>query len=242
VAAPARRRITFPTGGTAWAVDWPADGDGEGDALVTALGLAPPRPTVVLNGTTATLDDGVADLLGADGLAGVAAEDGLALVTGGTDAGVFALLGRALASPKIPLVGVAPAGLVTWPGRAPGRGQPADEDGAVPLEPHHTHFVLVDGRAWGDETPVLLAVAAALSRGSSSVAVVCGGGPVTRQEILGHARADRPIVVVAGSGRVADQLVAGEILPAPPARVTVSPLAAGPAGLAEAVRAALRSG
>lgn len=230
---PARRRITFPTGGRAWAVEWPPDGNG--DALVAALGLGPPRPTVVLNGTTATLDEGVAALLGPAGLAGLAAEDGLAVVTGGTDAGVFSLLGRAVADPAVPLVGVAPAGRVTWPGRAT-----APPDGAVPLEPHHTHFALVDGDAWGDETPVLLALAATLSRGAGSVAVVCGGGPITRQEALGHARAGRPIVVVAGSGRVADELAAGQLLLAERgARLIVCPLSAGPAALVEAVRAAL---
>jgi hypothetical protein len=39
------------------------------------------------------------------------------------------------------------------------------------------------------------------------VAVICGGGAVTRAEVAGHQRAGRPIVAVAGSGGVADELV-----------------------------------
>jgi hypothetical protein len=93
----------------------------------------------------------------------------------------------------------------------------------VPLEPHHTHFVLVDGDAWGDETPALLALAGALARLAPSVAVICGGGAVTRTEVAGHQRAGRPIVAVAGSGRVADELPASGVAPG---RVVAAVLAA----------------
>ncbi len=39
------------------------------------------------------------------------------------------------------------------------------------------------------------------------MAVICGGGEVTRIEVAGHQRAGRPIVAVAGSGGVAGELV-----------------------------------
>jgi sulfur carrier protein ThiS len=161
--------------------------DATGDDLLAALGLPAPRATLVLNGTTAERDPRMAEVL-AD-LAGAAVRERLTVVTGGTDAGVFSLFGAAMAEPTAPLVGVAPRG----------------RDG-VPLEPHHTHVVLVDGDAWGDETPALLALAEALARLGPSVAVICGGGPVTRAELAGHQRAGRPIVAVAGSGGVADEL------------------------------------
>jgi SLOG in TRPM, prokaryote/SMODS and SLOG-associating 2TM effector domain 1 len=79
-----------------------------------------------------------------DGLARVVSEERLTLITGGTDAGVFSLLGAGLGdhSPAAS-VGVAPAGRVTWPGRTD-----AAPD-AVPLEPHHSHFALVEGEEWG---------------------------------------------------------------------------------------------
>lgn len=184
-----------------------------GDDLVAALGLPAPRATVVLNGSTAFRDPMVAGVLGA--LAEAVVRERLTVVTGGTDAGIFSLFGAAVGSPSAPLVGVVPRGAV------------AAE--VVGLEPHHTHVVLVDGDAWGDETPALLALAGALGRAAPSVAVICGGGTVTRAEAEGHRRAGRPVVAVAGSGGVAGELAgSGE-----------AGAAVGGAGLVAAVLAAL---
>jgi hypothetical protein len=161
--------------------------DVRGDELIAALELPAPRATVVLNGTTAECDPGLTGVLAA--LAGAVIRERLTVLTGGTDAGIFHLLGAEMAEPTAPLIGVAPAGR-----------------GGVALEPHHTHVVLVQGDFWGVETPVLLALAEALDRLAPSVAVICGGGPVTRVEADGHLRAGRPLLAVAGSGGVADEL------------------------------------
>ena len=232
--------IDFGGGRTALAMKAPRDAGGQD--LVALLGLPPPTGTIVVNGTATELDGALAadlsEVLGANGLAGAAERHGLTVITGGTDAGIFSILGRASAARSSALVGVAPRGLVTWPG-----GPSGDR---VPLEPHHSHFLLVDGGAWGDETAALLALAGALGRRAPSVAVICGGGPVTRREALGHTRCGRPLVVVAGSGRVADELDGD----APPAdaetaeivargQITVCPLSAGGPALAQAVLAAL---
>ncbi|MDQ4068189.1 MAG: hypothetical protein M3203_01720 [Actinomycetota bacterium] len=232
--------IRFPTGMTARAVETAPDASG--DDLLAALDLPPPRGTVVLNGSAHQLDAGLATelaaVLGAEGLAGAAAGQGLTVVTGGTDAGIFSVLGRAMAGSPAPLIGVVPEGLVTWPGAA------ADGD-RIPLEPHHSHFVLVDGDQWGQETPALLALARALDRRARAVAVICGGGPVTRAEVAGHVGDGRPVVVLAGSGRFADELadavtgedgddpVAAEIAAA--GEIVVCPVADGPRALAKAV-------
>lgn len=234
------RTVEFPAGGRALLVEVPPDADG--DELLAALGLPAPRGTVVLNGTTAGIHSQLAAMVGGAGLAGAASRERLTLLTGGTDAGIFSALGGAMTEGSAPLVGVAPRRLVTWLGAA-GRD-------LVPLEAHHTHFVLVEGGAWGDETPALLALAGALARRAPSVAVICGGGPVTREEARGHARAGRPLVVVAGSGRVADEVasavggredaadsVTAEIVAR--GRIVLCPLAAGPGGLVDAVLTAL---
>ena len=198
--------ITFPGGATAQVVEVGTAVGGE--ELLAALGVPRPRGTVVFNGSAAHLDRGLSDrvsaVVGLDGLAGTAGREGLTTVTGGTDAGIFSILGEAIWDCPEPVIGVAPGPLVTWPGRAP-----ADDGGdRVPLEPHHSHFVLVDGHHWGDETPALLALARALGRQAPSVAVICGGGPVTRKEVLGHVRDGRPVIVLGGSGRFADELAA----------------------------------
>jgi hypothetical protein len=161
--------------------------DVPGDELLAGLGLPVPRATLVLNGSTAEVDRRMAPVL--EGLAAAAMGERLTVLTGGTDAGIFSLFGAAMTEPSAPLVGVAPC----------------DRDG-MPLEPHHTHFVLVQGDYWGVETPALLALAGALTTLAPSVAVICGGGPVTRTEVAGHERAGRPVIAVAGSGGVADEL------------------------------------
>ena len=164
-----------------------ARADAGGDELLAALGLPAPRATVVLNGSTADCAPGVAGVLGE--LAAAVKRERLTVVTGGTDAGIFALFGAAMVDPTAPLIGVAPL-----------------DRAGVPLEPHHTHLILVEGDAWGDETPALLALSDALARLAPSVAVICGGGEGTRAEVAGHQRAGRPMIAVAGSGGVADEL------------------------------------
>ena len=205
----------------------------DGDQLLAALDVPPPRATLVLNGSAGVLDAGVADHLaavfGEDGLAGTVSRERLTTVTGGTDAGIFSILGRAMVDRTAPLIGVAPRALVSGPGRS----------GQVPLEPHHSHFVLVEGDAWGDETGTLLALSRALSRSAPSVAVICGGGPDTRNEVLGHVGDGRPLVVLGGSGRLADELAAGTAGVGDGAKVTVCPVAAGGPALARAVVDAL---
>jgi hypothetical protein len=168
------------------------------------LGLRPPRPVVVLVGGADGLGD--ADLarlrpLFEEGLAPLADALGACVVDGGTDSGVMALIGQARAKlgASFPLVGVAASGTVEANG---GRGGA----GASPLEPNHTHQLLVPGARWGEESPWLAEVAAWLAGDGPSVTVVVNGGEVTLDDAARSVAAGRPVLVVAGSGRVADDL------------------------------------
>ncbi|HVL27495.1 MAG TPA: hypothetical protein VM390_05065, partial [Acidimicrobiales bacterium] len=148
--------IAFAPSWRAHAVVVPPDVSGA--ALVERLALRPGVPVVTLVGSTVpgTGDDPVMVDAIAAGLGPVVLDNGWHVVTGATDAGIFSLLGRAATAAgavPAPWIGVAPLGLVTWPGRPPG---PADLD-REPLEPHHSHFVLVEGEGWGDETPAQVA-------------------------------------------------------------------------------------
>jgi hypothetical protein len=246
---PIPQRIVLPDGREAIAVA--ATRTTSGDDLVAALDLPPARGVVALNGGTEEVEGQLRERLSralGGALAGVARADALILVTGGTNAGAFALLGEGLADKPPPAsVGVAVADLVVP--RAAGAVSAGSDDDRVPLEPHHTHFVLAEGQEWGDETSALLALLGALDRDTPSVAVIAGGGEVTRREALGHAQAGRPLIVLAGSGRFADELCAwAERDPAtPPAprelaqlirdgKVDVVALDGEPDGLARAVR------
>ena len=131
------------------------------DDVVDALELPTPHAVVILNGSTAKvapeLETQLAGIL-QDGLARFAAEEQLTLITGGTDAGIFHLLGEGFGKFGRPAacIGIAVADLVTWTDPAGDR---------VPLEPHHSHFVLVQGHDWGDETEAMYGLVDRLARG-----------------------------------------------------------------------------
>ncbi|MDX6692354.1 MAG: hypothetical protein QOG15_3811 [Solirubrobacteraceae bacterium] len=169
-------------------------------AALRELGLSIGRPALVVVGGAAGLEDHATDRLipALEALCEVAGERGAVIVDGGTDSGVMALLGdlhSALGVPT-PLVGVGVASLVGAPG----------ETGVAP-EPHHTHFVLVPGARWGDETPWLARVASALAAGQPSATVLVNGGDIALTDVRESVDAGRPVLVLAGSGRVSEELV-----------------------------------
>ena len=200
--------IVLPGGRSAIAVLAPPDVSGE--EAVAALALPRPRGVIVLNGGTtefsAAQSEALRQSLG-DGVARVAVEGRFTVVTGGTDAGIFSLFGQELGDTSTaPCIGVVPAARVTWPGRAVPADRTLDVEELAPLEPHHSHFLLVAGEEWGVETDAMLSLSGALSVDCASVAVLAGGGAGARREILGHARARRAVIVLAGTGRFADEL------------------------------------
>lgn len=172
------------------------------------IGLGEPRPTLVLVGGAGGLsDDYINRLRGlfVERLAPLAEQAQAYVVDGGTDSGVMRLMGQARIEigGTFPLVGVAAIGTVILP--QINKNAFAD---AAQLEPNHSHFVLVPGSKWGDESPWIADVATHLAGSSPSVTVLINGGKVTLQDARNSIRAGRPLVVVAGSGRTADRIVA----------------------------------
>lgn len=170
----------------------------QGAELARAIGVPAGRPVVALAATTAELSEPLAGRLAVTlrAVAAVLAAQRAVVITGGTDAGVIRLLGRALAEqlPGAVLVGVSP--------------EQAIDSGGTPLEPNHDVSVLVPGERWGDETDVLSRVAAAVADGQPVVGLLIGGGDVARAELHEHLRQHRPVLVVGGSGRLADEVAA----------------------------------
>ncbi|QRN94457.1 DUF4231 domain-containing protein [Archangium violaceum] len=175
-------------------------------AVLRALRLPPHQGLLLLlggaEGMAPELNERLAQLLG-QAVARSAAETGALILDGGTHSGVMALMGRGVADLgyRSPLVGVAPADLVTFPG-----GPPAEADGRAPLDEHHTHFVLVETDTWGGETPTLFALASALADGLPVTVVLVNGGDISRDEVLRAVRQGWPVVVIEGSGRLANAL------------------------------------
>jgi hypothetical protein len=172
-------------------------------AAMEALGLHPPRPTVVVVGGAAGLEEARIDGLRpvfTTGIAPVMQRYGAVGVDGGTPFGVMRLFGEARAAtvPAFPLVGVVAAGPVQLP-----RGQ-AFAHAETVLEAHHTHFVVVPGDNWGDEAPWIARTATVLAGATPSITVLTNGGQIAYSDVRHSVEARRRVVVIAGSGGTAD--------------------------------------
>jgi SLOG in TRPM, prokaryote len=176
-------------------------------AAVAGLGLRGQRPVLVVVGGAAGLDEAnkkrLFTLFG-HALLSVVASRQAVVVDGGTDSGVMQLLGRARAAAggSFPLVGVAVEKKVILPGDGAESGDRAS------LERNHSHFVLVPGSSWGDESPWLSLVATEIARSAPSATVLINGGEIAYQDVAHSLKANRPVLVVAGTGRTADRIAA----------------------------------
>ena len=191
--------VAYPQGSPASAVG----------AALAAIGLTGPRPVLILVGGAANLDPKVAVRMRPlfRDLVPVLDRLGATVIDGGTHVGVMALMGEARhhASGRFPLIGIAPRGRVNAPARFPPAGR---DETRVALDPHHSHFLLVPGERWGDESPWLTAAAERLASGRATLMLVAGGGEITRRDILHRLRQAGRILALAGSGGTADALVA----------------------------------
>jgi len=179
---------------------------------LSELGLTRPRPVLILVGGAANLDIRVKEALIPvfTSLAQALDHLGALVIDGGTPFGVMELMGRArrrLAA-TFPLLGMAPEGRIALDDqRDDAPDPPASQDAMkVPLDPHHSHFLLVPGDRWGDESPWMQAAAEAVCAGQGSLMLVAGGGKVTRLDLVHRLRAGGPVLLLAGTGGTADDL------------------------------------
>jgi hypothetical protein len=200
-----KNTISFENGNRAVAITAPRGASAQ--TILDALEIASPRAVILLFGGAAGLDDSrkahLATLF-ADGVAPVAAELGALIIDGGTQSGVMAIMGEAVAQSHatVQLLGIAPEGKVAHPEIS---GASAVSDGAS-LEPNHSHFVLVESNDWGGETGKMLELARAFN--APIVAILVNGGAIAADEALQSVRNGWQLLVLEGSGRFADELSA----------------------------------
>jgi SLOG in TRPM, prokaryote len=200
-----KQEIHFPNGNVAQAI-LPPVGTCATD-LVRALDIPPRNAVIIIAGGASELNEQAhPDLirLFTRGIAQVAVSTKALIIDGGTQAGVMAIMGQAVAEQqrRSTLLGVAPVGSVIYPGQS----NIITGDEIAPLDPNHSYFVLVETDEWGGETDTMYELAKLLSEGCPSFAVLINGGSVTKSEILHNVRQERPIVVMEGSGRLADKI------------------------------------
>ncbi len=137
------------------------------DQAISELGLTEGYPVIVLIGGDIEKQQADATRKAIQTIAKVAEDMQAVIVCGGTDMGVMAEIGkiRRRNSYKFPLVGVAPEGLVTW-----FEGPRSTKflwwgTQRWQLESNYSHFILVPGDQFGDESPWIVDTATLLSKG-----------------------------------------------------------------------------
>lgn len=200
-----KNTITFANGNRAVVITVPRDASAQ--SILKALDFAQPHALMMVFGGAKGLDDSrkarLAELF-IDAIAPVAAELGALIMDGGTQSGVMAMMGEAVARDgrRSQLLGVAPKGKIAHPEIA---GASAGSDG-TPLEPNHSHFVLVESAEWGGETGTMLELARAFN--APTIAILVNGGKIAGDEALQSVRNGWQLLVIDGSGRFADELSA----------------------------------
>jgi hypothetical protein len=107
-------------------------------------------------------------------------------------------ISRSTAHADVPLVGVVADGTTTWGG--------SDLSDAAPLERNHSHVLVVPGSVWGDESPWIPRVAAAIAGGEPMAAIVVGGGDITDDDVQNIMRSGTPLIAIRNTGGAADRL------------------------------------
>jgi SLOG in TRPM, prokaryote len=204
---------------------------------IRELGLKGGHPVIVLIG--GEIEERQRDVTrqAIQAIAKTAEDMSAVIICGGTDMGVMAEIGeiRSQNGYTFPLVGVTPDALVTWPGgplniKFLGLGKERWQ-----LEPHYSHFILVPGSEFGDESAWIGDVAILLSKGHPSVTILINGGEVSRKDIEVSLESGRPVIALSNTGRLADELARQ---PDRNSLITVLPVVAKKA-IAEDVQAAL---
>ncbi len=126
------------------------------------------------------------------------------VIDGGADSGVMKWMGAARSGIRgtFPLLGVAAIDTINLPERS---GTCA---GTAELDLRHSHFLIVPGDCWGDESRWIARTASLLSDGFRSLTLAVNGGAIALRDIACSILERRPVFVLSGSGRTADRVAA----------------------------------
>ncbi|MBI3153718.1 MAG: hypothetical protein HYZ21_16430 [Chloroflexi bacterium] len=165
---------------------------------IKELGIPCPKSVIVLVGGAggiARLDKSA--MRKAIGIVAKLAEETQSVVIdGGTQAGIMTEIGkqRKQNNFSFPLIGVVFDSLLM------------KEDPPSILEPNHTHFFLIPGDDWGDESAWISKIATSIAGDSKSITVLVNGGKISRTDIDYSLLENRPAYIMRGTGRLADEI------------------------------------
>ena len=126
------------------------------------------------------------------------------IIDGGTQAGIMTEIGKQRKRHRysFPLIGVVFDSLIM------------KEEPASILDPNHTHFFLIPGDNWGDESSWISKIATKITGNHKSITVLINGGNISRQDVEYSLLENRPTFVIRGTGRLADEItLTGNVFP-----------------------------
>src|SRR5215207_8040672 len=129
-------------------------------------------------------------------VARLAEETQSVVVDGGTQAGIMTEIGKQRKQKKFsfPLIGVVFDSLIM------------QEEAKSILDPNHTHFFLIPGKNWGDESAWISKIATAIARDHKSITILVNGGDISKTDVEYSLLENRPTVVMRGTERMADEI------------------------------------
>jgi len=204
---------------------------------ISMLGLEDGYPVIVLIGGGIQEQQAVVTRRAIQTLARIAEDTKALVICGGTDMGVMADIGqeRWQKHYTFPLIGITLEALVTWPGGPRSTNFLWWGKKRWMLAPRYSHFILVPGSEFGDESPWIVDAATILSKDHRSVTVLMNGGNVSRKDIELSVENGRPVIALGGTGRLANELASDP----DKSDLITTVLATADQRIVEAVRAAL---
>ena len=175
---------------------------------ISELGLKGRYPVIVLIGGEMDEQQVEVTRRAIETISRTAEDMSAVVICGGTDMGIMAEIGqiRSRKGYKFPLVGITPEELVTWPGGPRSTKFLWLGKQRWQLESHYSHFILVPGSQFGDESPWIVDIATILSTEHRSVTILMNGGEVSRKDITLSLENGRPVIALSRTGRLADEL------------------------------------
>src|SRR5215211_2254681 len=129
-------------------------------------------------------------------VARLAEETQAVVVDGGTQAGIMTEIGKQRKQNKFsfPLIGVVFDSLLM------------QEEPKSILDANHTHFFLVPGNDWGDESAWISKIGTAIAEDRKSITILVNGGNISKTDVEYSLLENRPAFVMRGTGRMADEI------------------------------------
>ena len=170
------------------------------------LGIPHPKPVIVLVGGASGIGwlDKFPMRKAISIITKLAQETGSVVLDGGTQAGIMKEIGHQRKKEKFsfPLVGVVFDSLII------------KEDPKSILDPNHTHFFLIPGDGWGDESAWISKIATSIAGDNKSITILVNGGNISRTDVEYSLLENRPVFIMRGTGRLADEItLTGKVFP-----------------------------